>query len=106
MLGALVDLLLQGLEHLELRGGRDAVVATAATASPTAAPSPAAASLLGGLGLERVDELPEAARGGPRSVLGGLVGLEGLQAAGRLLHVARGALQGQGEDGGAFELLD
>src|SRR5205823_10697610 len=66
-LGPLVDLLLEGLEQLELGGRRDAVVVAAATglAATTAATATAAlAGVAAGLRLEGFEELLEPAGGG------------------------------------------
>ena len=67
---------------------------------------PALAAILGLVGLERVDELLEAACGGARGPLGVFVGLEGLANAAAASSIAStGPFQGQGEDRGAFQLL-
>ena len=91
-LGPLVDLLLEGLEHLELGGGRDAVVIASAVASSAAAaapppPPPPPASRLSGLRASRSCLNRLAAD--LASALGILVGLRALEPLGRVVH-ARG----------------
>src|SRR5262249_12994223 len=99
--GPFVDLLLEHLEHLDLREGRDAVAAIAAatSAAATAALALVAVGPLHPVGLERVDELLEAAGGGPLGEEGGLVGLGLGQLRGGIVHRGGGSLEGEAEAG-------
>ena len=81
--GAVVDLLLERLEELELGSRRDTVVVAAApAASTTSAAAPAALPAAGApIGLERFEQLLEAIGGALGGLFGLLVGLDFLRAA-------------------------